>query len=375
MVITQTREPGAASRPVELVKGFVGAVLFGAAMAAGVVGPVVGRMDVFWAGVGLLLFAFVVVSLGSSRRKRAQDAAAATSRRALALIESRRAIGGETADVPVEFVLTVAPDDASAYRVETNHSVNLVDLPNYTPRGVVVVEYQPERPWNVTVVDDPGPEWAGRAAAETVDSAPESTMVVGPNEGYSYCLLFLVGLLIGAAAVIVPFRAQVFDDGGSDTTKSSSSTTTSSSSFSTSDLTTEFSSTRTASGSVTVDSMLADGEMRWSAESLIKGMGTDKVFNLSIGERVMEVKPVVVPATDAGAAPIDMRAIPYERLPALVAEARSALGIKNPTSWHIGFEPDARTKVLSIRVTVSDDRGAASLEADAQGHVTKRNPG
>jgi hypothetical protein len=373
MVITQTREPGTTSRVADLVKGFLGSAMFGAAMAAIVVGPVVGRMNVLWAGLSLLLFAIVVVSIGSPRRKREQRAADASACRALALIESRRATGGETADVPVDFVLTVAPDDMPAYRVKINHSVNLVDLPDYKPRGVLVVEYQPERPWQVTIVDEPSPQWARRAAEETVDSAPESTMVADPEAGYSDCLVLLVGLLIGAAAVIVPFRADLFDDDGSGTTKTTSSSS-SSSWFSTSELDTGFSTTETVSGSVTVDSMLADGEMRRSAEALIKVMGTNRVVNLTIGERVMEVKPVVLPTTEAAVAPIDLRAFAYERLPALVVDARTTLGIKNPKSWQIAFEPDAQTRLVRIRISVSDDQGSASLEVDPQGRVTKRNP-
>jgi hypothetical protein len=372
MVITQTREPGTASRAAGVVKAFLGSAMFGAAVAAMVVGPVTGRVNVFWAGLGLFLFAVVLVSIGSPRRKRELEAAAATARPALALIESRRAIGGETADVPVDFVLTVAPDDMPAYRVKVNHSVNLVDLADYKPRGIVVVEYQPERPWIVTLVDEPSPQWARRAATETVDSAPESTMVADPDAGYSDCLVLLLGLLLGAAAVILPFRADLFDD---DTTMPSTTSSSSSSfSFSTSERATGLSTTVTMSGSVTVDSMLADGEMRRSAEELIKAMDAGKVPNLAIDERVMVVEPVTAPLGDAALSSIDLRAIPYERLPALVAEARATLGIKTATSWRIAFEPDTQTNVVRIRISVSDDQGTASLEADSQGRVTKRNP-
>jgi hypothetical protein len=67
-------------------------------------------------------------------------------------------------------------------------------------------------------------------------------------------------------------------------------------------------------------------------------------------------------------------AVPYERLPALVRDAKTSLGIAHPTSWHITFGHDAAGQALAIHVTVSDDQGVASLVADAQGHVTKRSP-
>jgi len=71
---------------------------------------------------------------------------------ALAKIESRRATSGESADVPVEFDLTVQPEDGPAYRVTTSRTINLVDIPDYRPGGTVVVEYPADRPWQVGIV-------------------------------------------------------------------------------------------------------------------------------------------------------------------------------------------------------------------------------
>ncbi len=372
MVITQTREPSAAAAGT-LALGFVVSGMHGPALAGMVVGPVTGRPNLFWAGLGLFLFNILAISIGAPRRKRAREAEAGATHPALALIESRRATGGETADVPVEFVLSVAPDDAPAFRIKARESINLVDLPDYKPRGILVVEYRPARPWMVEIVTDPTPEWARRAAEETVDSAPESTMVEDPDSGTSFCLVILVGLLLGAAAVIVPFRADLFKDDGpttETTTSTSTSTSTSSSSFS---ITNDSSTTRTVSGSVTVDSMLREGEIRRSAESLIKWMATHEVPNLTIRERTMEVEAVVLKATDPAPSLIDLRTLPYEQLPTLVKEARTKLGIAKPTAWRITFEPDP-TKSLTIRVTVTDSQGTASLEADLQANISKRTP-
>ncbi len=101
---------------------------------------------------GLLLFL-----AGAPRRARE---AAVAPRTAFAMIEDLKVIGGESSDVPVRFDLTVAPDDGPAYRVEVTEDINLVDLPAYRPRGILVVQYPPDRPWRVRIAKRPTPEWA-----------------------------------------------------------------------------------------------------------------------------------------------------------------------------------------------------------------------
>lgn len=72
---------------------------------------------------------------------------------------------------------------------------------------------------------------------------------------------------------------------------------------------------------------------------------------------------------------IDLNAVPYERLPGLVRVAQTKLGITDPISWRITFDPAPKTGVLTIHVSVTDAEGAkASLEADAQARITARHP-
>ncbi|MET7298398.1 hypothetical protein [Embleya sp. NPDC005575] len=366
MAIIETRKRSAGARFKVAMGGFLGGGAIGIASACFVVGGILERWPVVAIGVGLFVLNVVVVSV-AGRIRRARNPRT-PARPALAVIESRRAIGGESANVPVEFVLTVAPDERPAYRVEMSQDINLVDIPDYRPRGVVVVEYRPDEPWDVKIVTAPTGEWVRRAATESVDSAPESALLTGPKEEGAFCLLATLGLLLGAAAVVLLFRADLFtEDDGPTTTSSSSSSTTTTNSHSSS------TSASTITGTATSESMLDDGEMRHLAGSLITGMRTGNASEFSIDEHVMAVRGIPGTPPQPGAV-IDLNALPYERLPALVREAKTKLGITDPTSWRIGFEPDAKTGVPTIRVTVADAGGKASLEADAQGRITKRNP-
>jgi hypothetical protein len=90
--------------------------------------------------------ALLVLLAGVPRRARE---AAVTPVTALAMIESLRAVGGESSDVPVRFDLTVAADDGPAFRVVIAESINLVEPPGHRPRGILVVQYPPDRPWRV----------------------------------------------------------------------------------------------------------------------------------------------------------------------------------------------------------------------------------
>jgi hypothetical protein len=278
--------------------------------------------------------------------------------------------------VPVEFVLTVAPDERSAYRVEMRQDINLVDIPDYRPRDVVVVRYRPDEPWDVEIVTEPTEAWARRAAAESVDSAPESALLAGPKDEGPFCLLGTLGLLLGAALVVLPFRADLFAavDESPTTSSSSSTTTTTTDGFSWPTTSTTTTTTSTVRGTASSEAMLSDGEMRRAAESLVKGMRTSSAAELTIEEHVMAVRGILGTAAAPGAA-IDLNAVPYERLPGLVGVARTKLGITKPTSWRITFDAAPQTGALTIHVFVTDAEGAkASLEADAQARITARHP-
>jgi hypothetical protein len=191
-------------------------------------------------GIGLLLLDAAYVVVRSVRAAMALQTVGPGSRPALALIESRRATSGEGGDIPVAFDLTVAPDGAPAYRVKITQTINLVDIPDYQPRRLVVVDHHPDRPWQVRINTRPTPEWVRRAAEDAVDSAPESTLATKPDQGSPFCLLSFLGILLGGAVIVVLFRGDLFKDDASTvpppaattTSSTTSSTTTWSSTYS-----------------------------------------------------------------------------------------------------------------------------------------------
>lgn len=166
---------------VALVRGFLTGGVVGGTLSAFVVGIILERVPLILIALGLPLgYGVLLFAAGIPRRARE---AAVVPRVALAKVESLRAGGTETGDVPVDLVLTVAPDDAPSYRVEVTHHVNLVDLPGFRRGDVVVVEYPPDRPWQARIVPRPAPEWARRMAGAAVESAPESALLRTPPEG------------------------------------------------------------------------------------------------------------------------------------------------------------------------------------------------
>ncbi|MEE1740199.1 hypothetical protein [Streptomyces sp. BE147] len=343
--------------PIALIRGFLAGGTTGAALAGMVSGVVLERVPLLLLGAGLQVVTVTVLLVVDSWIKARRGKP--VTRTALALIEDLRAIGGESADVPVRFDLTVAPEDRPAYRVTTSQSVNLVDLPTYRPQGMTVVEYRPDEPWEVEIVTRPSPEWARRAETEKADSAPESSRVAAPVRSRAGCFGGLVGLLIGAAVVVLLFRGELFADDGSAGAKSSSSSSTT------------FSSSTTVSGPTS--SMLDIGRMRETAESLTARVGTPTVADLSIDEHRMAVSGEAGGPQD-GMHAIDLRTLPYELFPGLVREARNTLGVRDPGAWRIDVEPASGDRALTIRVSVTGGGAKASLEADAQGRITKRHP-
>ncbi|MEE1800391.1 hypothetical protein PUR57_17240 [Streptomyces sp. JV176] len=378
MTITETSGPTESRRagPAALLGSVLTGGAIGAAVASVVVGIILGKATLWGAGAGFFLL-LVLVSAVSGRRERARTPRA-EKRRALAMIESRRATSGEMADVPISFVLTVAPEDRAAYRVAFSQAINLVDIADYPPRRVVVVEYPAHEPWDVTIVTRPDQEWARRAAEASMDSAPESTLVKNPNREGTHCLLSLLALLLGAAVIVLLFRAELFRDGDGDGGKGNGdggraggAEVSVSASASVSSRTT---SARTS------ESMLADGQMRRTVEALATA-GVTTAVEFRIEEHSMwangtgdgsDSDSSGDSGTDAGEPSIELRSLPYERLPALVREARTTSGIGDDGSWRIDIGHDAKTGPLVIRVTVTDPRGSATLRADAQGRVTER---
>ncbi|MFE7559800.1 hypothetical protein [Kitasatospora sp. NPDC057500] len=363
MTITAVAPPSRTT-PAGLALGFLTGGAIGVSLTAFISGCVVGKAPLIVLGLALpavygLLFHLCTVPRRSRER-------AVAPRTALAMIESREALGSNTSDVPVRFELTVAPDDAPAYRVEIRQGVNLVELPDYRPRGIVVVEYQPDRPWKVRIVTRPTPAWEERAAGARLDSVPGPAMRNDPPESRAGGFLTLLGLLLGAAGVLLFFRADLFGHDGSGAAPNPSVSSSSSSSYSSSTTT-----VTSATGTVTLGpgrSMLDHGELRKAVESLTQDGDTRQALTVVVQDRLLTV---VFSPTGVRTAGFDPRLLPFDRVAALVEEARTGLGVDSPRSWQL--IADGVGGSLALRVTVTGDRGSGSLEADGQGTVLRRN--
>ncbi|MFI2412135.1 hypothetical protein [Streptomyces sp. NPDC018947] len=345
------------STPAGLALGFLTGGVVGASLAAFISGCVVEKASLIVTGLVLPAVYGLVFFLATLPR-RAREAAVAP-RTALAVIESLEAAGGETSDVPVRFDLTVAPDDGPAYRAEIRQDIHVAELPDYRPRGIVVVEYPPDRPWKVRIVKRPTPEWEERAAVARVDSAPGPPMRSESPAGRADGFLTLFGLLLGVAAVPALFRADLFPSREGESgapprpSVSSSSTTT----------------VVSATGTVTLGpgrSMLDEGDLRKALESLTQGGDDRPALTVVVRDRLLTV---VFSPGGANAAGFDPRSLPYDRLPGLVDEAGSGVG--SPRSWQL--TADRVTGSLRLRVVVTGDGGTTTLEADGQGKVLRRS--
>ncbi|MGW4200154.1 hypothetical protein [Streptomyces sp. NPDC004726] len=365
MTIT-TGVPPTRSTPVALARGFLTGGVIGTSLAALIVGGVVESVPLFVTGLGLpAVYGLLLFLAGAPRRARE---AAVVPRTALAMIESLHAIGGESSDVPVRFDLTVAPDGGTAYRVEITQDINLVDLPDYRPRGIVVVQYPPDRPWRVRIVKRPTPEWEDRAAGARIDSVPGPAMASEPPEGCAFGFVGLLGLLLGAAGVVLLFRADLSGQDATARPPSSVGPSVGPSVSATSSTTVVTS----AFGTVSLgpdQSLLDKGALRRAVDSLTEGQGTRPALTVVVQERLLSV---VFAPTGSQAGRFDPGSLPYERFPALVEEATTTLGVRSPQSWQITAED--LTGSLTIRVGVTGPDGAASLEADGKGKVVRRTP-
>lgn len=349
------------------VRGFLAALrltvvsaVTGGALAALVVAVIIKDVPVFLTGGGVLAVLILIGVLAGRRSPAGEEPPA--GRITLARIEDLRATSGESADVPVTFRLTVAPDDRPAYRVKIEQHINLVDIPAYRPRGIAVVEYHPDEPWKVLVVTRPTAEWSRRAEEAEIDSAPESTLVTSPDmsEG-SWCMLTLFAFLAGAALVVLLFRAELFtsdNDGAAAKSPSSSSSSASR----------RFSSSTTVSGPST--SLLTFGQMRVTAMELEARVDSAYVTSLRIEDHRMAVRG---DSTRPVSETVHLQSLPYELFPGLVREARATLGVRDPESWRIEVTPGTGAGVgPRVRVTVSGMEGTAHLDADAAGRITDR---
>ncbi|MFJ6619190.1 hypothetical protein ACIQOW_16620 [Kitasatospora sp. NPDC091335] len=357
---TTAGSPPTRNTPVALARGFLTGGVTGGSLAAMVVGVVVENAPLFIAGLALpFAYGGLLYLAGMPRRARE---AALVPRTALAMIESRDVPQSEMTDRPVRFDLTVAPDDGPAFRVEFTQDINVADLPDYRPGGVVVVRYPPDSPVKVRIVKRPIPEWEERAAGARLDSAPESTRLSKPPDGCAVGFLGFVGLLLAAAAVVFLFRVDLFEDKATEPPSSSAPPSVSSTS-----------STRVVTGgSGTVElgpgqSFLTEGELREDIDSVTRHGEQNLATNLVVQDRLLLVTFV---SDDTKAQAFPVSALPYERFPALVEEARSGLGGRSAQSWNIVVS--RLGGAVTIVVSVTGPEGSAVLQADDQGRVLRR---
>ncbi|MER8193480.1 hypothetical protein ABTY00_05865 [Streptomyces microflavus] len=355
--------PPAHHTPADLASGFLTAGVIGASLTAFIGGCMVESAPMIAMGLvvpalyGLLFFL-------ATLPRRASEAAVAP-RTALAMIESREAVRGETTDVPVRFELSVVPDDAPAFRVEMWQDVNRVELSEYRSGGTVVVEYPPDRPWKTRILRRPTPQWEERAAVAQVDSVPGPTMRSETPDSSFSGFLNLFGLLLGVAAVLLMFRADLFDVESSEGDNGASPKPSVSSSSSSTTIVTS------VTGTVAIGpgrSMLDESELRRAVASLTQPADKRHALTVVVQDRLLTI---VFPPAGAKVSGFDPRSLPYDRVADLVEEARTTLNVDSPRTWQLNA--NSVTGPLTLRVVVTGYGGTGTLEADGKGEVLRRN--
>ncbi|MEV7189267.1 hypothetical protein [Kitasatospora sp. NPDC093102] len=363
MTIT-TGAPPRRNTPIALARSFLTGGVIGGSLATMVVGVVIEKVPMLIAGLGIpIVYGLLLLLAGWPRRARE---AAVVPRTALATVESLNVPEGEVTDRSVRFDLTVVPDDGPAFRVEFTQDINVADLPDYRPRGVLVVRYPPDRPWLVRIVKRPTPQWEERAAGARLDSAPGPVRVSAPPEARGVGFVGLLGFLLGAAAVVLLFRVDLFEREAADPPTPSakhSVSASASSSWSTKVVT-------AGSGTIVLgpgQSFLGDGELSRSVSSLTRNGESGPVTTLHVTDSLLVV---TFSSADAKALEFDPMSLPYERFPTLVEEAGTTLGVHAPQTWSITA---LRTNgSVTITVSVTGPESTVVLEADGQGRVLRR---
>ncbi|MER7859717.1 hypothetical protein ABTX61_11470 [Amycolatopsis japonica] len=325
--------------PLALARGFLSGIITGTTLCAFVVGIVIEYVPLMITGVGLpIAYGILLYLAGAPRRAREARIAPVI---ALAKVESLRAGGTETGDIPVYFDLTVAPEGAATYRLKITHGINLVDLPGYHAGDVLVVRYPPDRPWKAEVVERLSPEWERRVAEAVIESAPESSLVREPAEGCAFGALAVLGFTLGAALVLYLFRAELFAPEAPVRAEETQSTTTSSS----------------GSATVNVDrSLLGEGELRRAIDSLALATDVSRVITAVVEDRRLTV---VFAPTDAQVPRFDLREWAVDRVPALVQRAKATIHVGEPKTWQVTIIPFGTA--VSSRVIVTGPDGSGSL--------------
>ncbi|MFD4657727.1 hypothetical protein ACFWP2_19095 [Kitasatospora sp. NPDC058444] len=369
---TTTGPPPARSTPVALAlgRGLLTGGVAGGSLAALVVGVVVEEVPLFVTGL-VLPFAYGLLLFLAGKPRQTREAAV-VPRTALAVVESLHAAESAMSDRPVRFDLTVAPDEGPAFRVGFTQDINVVDLPDYRPGGVLVVRYPPDRPWLVRIVKRPTPEWEERAAGARLDSAPGAVRVSAPAEVRGVGFVGFLGLLLGVAAVVLLFRVDLFERGAADPPSAPGSADVSASAAPT--VSTTWSTRVVSAGSGVVvlgpgQSFRSEGELRRAVDSLTAEKDSRAAITVVVREELLSV---AFSPTGGKTPAFDPLELPYERIPALVEEARSGLGVHDPQSWQL--IADRLAGSLTIRISVTGPEGTGLLEADVEGRVLRRTP-
>ncbi|GAA1217488.1 hypothetical protein GCM10009665_04180 [Kitasatospora nipponensis] len=150
-------------------------------VVAGIPGLGSGDVALFVIGVNLVPWTAIAglgLLYGGLRRRRGLDRPGPT-RAAPAKVESSRAVS-EGPDPRLLLDLTVAPADRPAYRVEVRVTVNIMDLDDFRAGRIVLVDYEPDRPWRVTARPRRDSEWTDRVLLAKIDSAPPETRLREP---------------------------------------------------------------------------------------------------------------------------------------------------------------------------------------------------
>lgn len=132
---------------------------------------------------------------------------------ALARVRRIARTGTSINDQPVcDLDLVVVPRYDSPFEVSTRRLVDLVEIPRLQPEEVVVVLMAERGPSPVTILMDPPDAWAVQAQSDervrTVRTAPAFTPTPEQQQRTSLRrippVLYLVGILVGAAVALIP---------------------------------------------------------------------------------------------------------------------------------------------------------------------------
>jgi hypothetical protein len=96
------------------------------------------------------------------------------------------------------------------------------------------------------------------------------------------------------------------------------------------------------------------GELRRAVEGLARHADVSRVLTAVVEEHRLSV---VFAPTGVEVPRFDLRALPFDRVPGLVAKARSTLDVGSPQMWQVTMVPFAGAVTLRVTVTGPDGTG------------------